>query len=214
MTSLLDVQLKTIDWTLCCLCQCKKAQPLQNATERGLISLEKDLKDFEQLGALPFGIDLHRLDDGTGFVATLVGHKAVYHKTCRSVCNSIHVKRARDTHDSQGGADAAEAANYSPKKLRSSFPNTLSIPETRVCVVCDDAGGELHKVRSMDAGSNLKDWAGQSKTFVLHARLITSASDVHAAEIYYHTHCYTDLRYAFAETHARVTGTFCGFFFT
>jgi hypothetical protein len=203
----LDVQLKPIDWTLCCLCQSQKAHPLQNATEKGLSSLEKDLKDLEQLEALPFGIDLRRLDDGTGTVSTPVTHKAVYHKMCRSACNSTHVKRARDTYDKQGGGDAAETDGYSPKKLRSSIPNTSSIPVKRVCVVCDDASEELHKVRSMDAGTHLKGWAEQTKNFLLHAKLVTTASDAHAADIYYHTACYTELRYAASKVNRSADST-------
>ena len=128
MASALGVQLKSIDWTLCCLCQCQKAQPLQNATEKGIATLEKDLKDLEQLGALPFGIDLGHLDDGTGIASTLVSHKTVYHKTCRSACNSIHVKRTRDTSDRQGGGGVAETTGCSPKELRSSMTNPISIP--------------------------------------------------------------------------------------
>ena len=36
----------------------------------------------------------------------------------------------------------------------------------------------------------------QTKNFLLHARLITTASDARAADIFYHTDCYTQLRYA------------------
>ena len=72
MASCLDVTLKPIDWVLCCLCQTRTSQSFQNGTGRGFTSLEKDLKDLEQLGALPFSMDLQRLDDGSGIVSTLL----------------------------------------------------------------------------------------------------------------------------------------------
>ena len=126
--------LKAIDWTLCCLCQSKKAQPLQKATEKGFTTLERDLQGLDKLGALPFGIDLRRLDDGTGISCTLVTHKSVYHKLCRSACNSIHVKCARDIYEQQKDCgDAAKIAGYSPKKI--AIYLFFHTSETRVCCV-------------------------------------------------------------------------------
>ena len=42
---------------------------------------------------------------------------------------------------------------------------------------------------------NLKDWSLKIKNYHLHARLITDTSDAHAADIYYHTVWYTNLRH-------------------
>ncbi len=120
------------------------------------------------------GIDMRRLDDGTGIVSTLVNHNVVYHKSCRSACNSSHVKRARDTLEKQYDASSIDP---SPKKLRSSISNANSIPVKRICVVCEDNSGDLHKVASYDVSDELKVWALQTKNFLLHARLVTVTAD-------------------------------------
>lgn len=177
------------------MCQSKTSQKLQNATEKGLTSLESDLKDLEQLGALPFSIDLRRLDDGSGFASTLLSHNAVYHKTCRSACNSTHVKRARSTHDREGGGDISGGGGDGTKKLRSSSFK----PVKQSCVVCEDTTGELHKVSTLNVDVNLKEWATKTKNFLLHARLITDASDAHAGDKFYHTSCYIGLQRAAAK---------------
>ena len=63
-----------------------------NATQQGFSTLEINLKGFIQLIAPPSSIKLSRLDDGSGIAVTLHSHGAVYHKSCRSYCNSCRVK--------------------------------------------------------------------------------------------------------------------------
>ena len=128
----------------------------------------------------------------------------------KHACNSIHVKRARDTHDKKDCGDSAETDSCSPKKLRSSIPSTSSTQGKRVCVVCDSASGELHKVLSMDAGTHLKDWAAQTKNFLLPAHLVTAAANAHAADIFYHKTCYTQLRYVASKVSQSVDSAFHG----
>ena len=171
----IDVTGQPVDWRLHCLCQSSNSQPLQNATKKGFVSLEKDLKDLEQLDALPFHIDLQRLNNGTGIVSTLITQKAVYHKNCRSVCNSSHVKRARDTVEKQDGTDSKARS----KKLRSSYQHLSS---KEVCVLCEEANGVLHKVSTMNVDANLKDCANKTSNFLLHALLVTGPTDAHAAD--------------------------------
>ena len=62
-----------------------------NATQQGFSTLEINLNEFIQLNALPSSIKLTRLDDGSGIAATLHSHGAMYHKSCRSSCNSCRV---------------------------------------------------------------------------------------------------------------------------
>ena len=47
----------------------------------------------------------------------------------------------------------------------------------------------------MDVDKNLKEWSLATKQYLLHARLITNASDAHAGDVFYHLDCYTHLRY-------------------
>ena len=64
----------------------------------------------------------------------------------------------------------------------------------------------IHLRREWDC-THLKDWAVQTKNFLLHARLITTASDAHAADIFYHTDCYTQLRYAASKVNCSADST-------
>lgn len=92
---------ESMNWEICCLCQTDTTQEtLQTPKEDGLVSLERDLKDFDDINAnsLPSGINvtISQLNDGSGIEATLKSHKARYHKSCRRYCSSSRVKRARE----------------------------------------------------------------------------------------------------------------------
>ena len=88
-----------------------------NATKQGFSTLEINLKEFIQLNALPSSIKLSRLDDGSGIASTLHSHGAVYHKSCRSSCNSCWVKRVRGSLDKQ----RQQPDGISPKKTQVHF---------------------------------------------------------------------------------------------
>ena len=191
MASCLDIPLKPIQWTLCCLCQSQLSEKLQKPTAKGLVSLETDLHALDKLGALPYNINLCQLDNGSGIASTPESHNAVYHKSCRGGCNATQVKRARDKVDKLN----SDSVGDNSKKLRSSHTQPDLNSDECACVVCESPSGELHKVSCMNVDKNLKDWSLKIKNYHLHARLITDASDAHAADIYYHTVCYTNLRY-------------------
>lgn len=176
-----------IDWTLCCLCQSSKDEALQQPKEQGYSSLERDLNDFVQLNAVPSGIKVSELDDGSGIAATLQSHAAVYHKSCRSACNSYRVKRARGKVATQDEC----AAGISPKKLRSSYRST---PETLFCIICvGEDQHDLHRALSDNIDQNLKKWAKTTNNWHLYGRL-TAGSDAHAMDACYHVQCYWRLR--------------------
>ena len=145
-----------MNWELCCLCQSNKTQEvLQAPKNEGLLSLERDLTNFNVINAdsVPSGINvtLNQLDDGSGIAATLKSHEAKYQKTCRRYCGSSRVKRARG----KLGKDVSE--QNSPKKLRSS---SSVHPLTNVaCVIClDNDQANLHKVVTDVVDANLKSW--------------------------------------------------------
>jgi len=177
------------DWTLCCLCYSKKNEALMSVTEQGLLTLQRDLNDFIQLNALPTMISISRLDDGSGIASTLQSHGAMYHKSCRSSCNSYRVKRVRDSLENK----TSEAAGRSPKKLRSSF-GPLPDPNTLHCIICQgDDTNELRKASTEKINEHLKQWATTTKNWQLSSRL-TARCDTHAMDAYYHVQCYLRLR--------------------
>lgn len=70
---------ENMNWTLCCLCQLDKTQEaLQTPKEEGLLSLQRDLKDLNDLNdnKLPSGINvtIGQLNNGSGIAATLKLH--------------------------------------------------------------------------------------------------------------------------------------------
>ena len=181
-----------MNWGLCCLCQSDKTGEALQTPEEGLVSLERDLKDFNAISAnnLPSGINvtISQLNDGSGIAETLKSHKARYHQTCRSYCSSSRVKREREKLDREAGPQ------NSPKKLRSSgeFQPRANI---MCCIICEGVGqAKLHKVVTDVVDANLKSWAKTNKTLNLLGRLVAVASDAHAADAYYHHQCYVHLR--------------------
>ena len=180
----------SVDWDLCCLCQLDTKEHLQTPTIEGFESLVRDLKKYSGLGNVllsAINVEIEQLSDGpTSIVATLMSHNAKYHKRCRSYC-SKQVKKARK-HE-----DHVALSLVSPKRLRSSHPRVCGIH----CVICEGEDiDDLHKAVTDNIDSNLKCWAESSKDFQLLGRLVTQASDVHAAGVYYHRKCYLKLRYA------------------
>ena len=79
---------KPTDWTPCALCQeHSENEPLRDArrainqSSRDVHdTLARNLKALSDLNALPFGINISRLDDGCGITETLAKHDAKWHK--------------------------------------------------------------------------------------------------------------------------------------
>lgn len=180
-----------INWNLCCLCQIDTNERLQNPTLDGYLSLEKQLKEFKNLNATPSEIlvPTDKLDDGSGIADTLKSHNAKYHKSCRLNCSASRLKRKQDKQQGQPEPNPQP----SPKKLRSAKPSSTEILS---CVICNGNQSEdLHKVETEPVDANLRQWAQSTKNFLLLGKLITTAADAHAGDIYYHGYCYTKLRY-------------------
>ena len=184
-TSGSNVTSSNINWDLCCLCQQEAHEPLQTPKEEGCLSLERDLKAFLNVAnVLPSSVNvtIDQLNNGSGIAETLKTHNAKYHKRCRSYCSSSRVKIVRND-------DAFRAPPLvSPKKLRSCQPKSSGTPIH--CMICEGENtDDLHKAVTDNVDSNLKSWAEASKNIKLLGRLLTQASDVHAADVYYDTKC-------------------------
>ena len=184
---------ESMNWEICCLCQTDTTQEtLQTPKEDGLVSLERDLKDFDDINAnsLPSGINvtISQLNDDSGIAATLKSHKARYHKSCRRYCSSSRVKRAREKQKKDIGD------LNSPKRLRSSG-QFRSVTNDMCCVICEgEDQANLHNVVTDVVDANLKSWAKTNKNFSLLGRLVANVADAHAAGTYYHHKCYVRLR--------------------
>ncbi|MES9881863.1 MAG: hypothetical protein ABW185_13375 [Sedimenticola sp.] len=148
--------------------------------------LEKDLRDLEHLNALPKGVMV--LDS-----KTMLAMKAVYHKSCRTVCNNSMVKR----HELKLKRKSEVPTEFpSPKKTRSKVNATFSRMEPE-CIICNTIieGEALHKASTDAVDQKFKMWASKTRNTQLLAKL-ASASDVHAMDAFYHRCCYVSLENA------------------
>ena len=191
------------DWRLCCLCQKQSRDQLrkpytQARWHSAYESLENDLRNFAA-NDIPFPLGLHLgcLDDGSGISNTLLKNNAVYHNACRTLCRPVMLEREiRKRTISHHEEDTS-----SPKKTRLSF-NASFNREIPQCVYCEkykeDSGEDLFRARSANCGKNLLNWAIESKNWAVHSRLHTaiSAEDTIAADVHYHSSCYTKLKNA------------------
>lgn len=195
---------KTVtNWALCCLCQGQSRTDLRYPYSKECYhsayhTLEKDLLGFVSNDIpLPLGVNPQNLDDGSGIANTLLANKASYHNGCRVLFRPAMLQREQRKRDKP----KTEEATISPKKTRLSFNAKLDrkIPQ---CVYCEklqtDGEEQIYRARSNDCGKNLLAWAIESRNWVVHARLNTAinAEDAEAADIHYHSSCYTKLKNA------------------
>ena len=90
-----------INWPLCCPCQLDTHEFLQAPKKEGVISLERDLKEYQSIkgrSTLPSGVkvNLSNLNDGSDIASILETNQAKYHKKCRSYYSSSRIKRLRE----------------------------------------------------------------------------------------------------------------------
>ena len=85
------------DWSKCILCQKITSEILRCPadskrrdvdTGKGNSTFTSSIIRFSELDELPMPIDLTHLDEGRGIEATLIKHKAKWHKSCHSKINA------------------------------------------------------------------------------------------------------------------------------
>ena len=79
-------------------------------------TLARNLKALSELNALPFGINISRLDDGCGISEMLAKHDAKWHKNCYVQCSSSHVARAESRARKQTDIRLSQETNSPIKK--------------------------------------------------------------------------------------------------
>lgn len=58
------------DWIKCCVCQ-EDTNEVFKATDDGYTMLARNISKFQEKYSLPIPLDIRRIDDGEGIVATL-----------------------------------------------------------------------------------------------------------------------------------------------
>ena len=66
------------EWTKCFICQTVTDDPLRSPKE-GYETLSTNIPKFAALAALPFGLNLERINNGNGIEQTLRDNSARYH---------------------------------------------------------------------------------------------------------------------------------------
>ena len=108
------------DWKLCVLCQAKTLEPLQCPANSkrtdvgaGYRYVAENLIKFQELDAIPAGVNIQHLNIDTGLENVLYEHRAAWHKSCRTKIGNDKLQRASKI-------KTAESSNPSPVKTRRS----------------------------------------------------------------------------------------------
>ena len=142
-----EALLKT-DWNKCLLCQETTSESLQcpaNSNRcdvgpgQGYSTLSCYIHRFSELDELPMPIDLSRLDEGNGIEATLLEHKAKWHKSCRTKFNLTKLQRAEKRKTSGEGCDLGSKKYIPAHKIAASLgpDKSLALPIFHAYTGCD-----------------------------------------------------------------------------
>lgn len=189
----------SIDWSMCILCQENKSENLQcPANSRradfgaGYRRMAENMEGFFEINSMPFNIQEHQLNDGSGLYNSFMKNKASWHISCKDKVNGTKLLRAQKrqgTHEVYG--------NISPKKTRRESLTTNDTREPR-CFFCNEVAGSLtlHKASTLEMDRNVRRSATLLHRTDLLAKL--SAGDMVAIDAMYHAKClsalYNDVR--------------------
>ena len=189
------------DWTICALCQQQTEEPLSDvskarnqSSQAAYKTLAGNLIALDNLGAIPCGINLSRLDEGCGIAKTLAENSAKWHKNCYVQCSSSRVSRA----ESRKRKQLSDRDHDSPikKKLRASFeqPSGGKNIDVSVWFFCDNVISNdepFHRVETSNLDSNVQKMATEMRDTKLLAKF--SVGDMTASDALYHKKCHTAL---------------------
>jgi hypothetical protein len=188
------------DWSKCLLCQAVTPEPLQCPAEskrcdvgagQGYSTLSSNIVRFSELHELPMPIDLARLDEGNGMEATMLEHKAKWHKLCHTKFNITKLQRAEKRKSAMKDCDF-DTNTTSKKYIRPKSGSHESA--TDVCFLCEDivsASEPCREARTFRLDSRVRKCAFDLQDERLLAKL--SAGDMVAQDAKYHPRCLASL---------------------
>jgi hypothetical protein len=140
------------NWELCVLCQKDTGDALQcpgkntkGTAGSGYESFTSNLHAFQELGCMPMEVDLQRLDNGSGILATLVANSAAWHKTCLLKFSRMKLERAMK-------ANTVKDTLESPSQMvHTRRPSQDKLVEP-TCFFCEKPAGQtkLHSATTFD----------------------------------------------------------------
>ena len=130
-----------IDWSLCALCQRSTKQRLicpanskRTDIGAGYDTLAANLTSFLSVDYQPLPVDIHRLDEGDGFISTLTQNKAQWHASCRLKCSSNRFARLGHAANKHS---CSEASYEVPYMLRCKKFDDDTATDSK-CFFCDE----------------------------------------------------------------------------
>ena len=188
-----------INWELCVLCQEDTKATLECPAKStkapigsGYKSLAEHLIQFQSIGHMPMDIDIETLDDGDGIDATMMRHKASWHKTCRLKFNKTQLERLRSRSIEQDEEKCEEQDEVKESMQTRSSHGRIDLKEAR-CFFCDEPAGSagLHNASTYDIDMKVRKCAMELKDTSLLAKL--APGDMIALEAKYHRKCLATL---------------------
>lgn len=181
------------NWELCVLCQEETGTALQcpyaakdnkAPIGSGYKSLAGHLTNFNKLGQMPMNIDIERLDDGDGIEATLMRHRAGWHKKCRLKFNQTKLERLQKKSEENVGTPLSVHTR--------SNQGTVDLTEAK-CFLCNEPAGPagLHNASTYDIDVKVRRCAMELEDTALLAKL--APGDMIALEAKYHRKCLVNL---------------------
>ena len=153
----------------------------------GYESLSVNILAFHELEAMPIKLSEDLLGTQQGLQNILSKNCAVWHKQCVNKCSTLKLNRVKE--------QKVRSLELAQKKTRQSFDASARIgivgDNNKVCFLCDEGGGILHKVATMAVDSYVRNCAAELSDVKLSAKL--AAGDLHALDAVYHKNCMSGL---------------------
>ena len=172
----------------------------------GYSTLAVNLLKFQDLGAVPIGVPLANLDDGSGIESTLRKNEACWHKSCFNSCSEMKLERAKkrkietvedESVDSNLEENVSSVSPIKRTRLRASYdkPEVASVitqeSVIKVCFFCNGTDGRMHRASTFDLDNKVKTAAMKTKNWTLLGKL--ASGDMHAMDVDYHLTCLSSL---------------------
>lgn len=188
------------DWSLCVLCQENDGSDLQDPNKgkryepgHGYRTISNNLESLKNLDALPFDIDLARLNDGSGIEQTLTKNQAKWHGACKARCSNREIKRAESRKEKEENLSCETTPVK--KKLRVASGHSSKEPKQPTCFFCkkvvDPKSTDIHIAMTENFNKNVNHMAQALQMRDLIGEL--AGGDTIAKDAMYHLYCYTSL---------------------
>ena len=184
------------NWDICSLCQTKdrdrlvdpRNNPIQEHRGKGYTSLANTLKTLSELNSLSFGINIDRLDNGSGIEETLKSNHAKWHTRCVVHCIDVLKRESKRKYDND------ESRSPVKKRLRKTNVkcDASEVNKQCLCYICEEVITEnhvAHDASTWTVNATLTSMAMATGNTKLLAKL--SDGDMHAQDARYHKSCMT-----------------------